>query len=230
MSQIIIVSDDLQVASSLTKLLTKASHQVVCLDNTESVFSHLQTGEAELVLIDDCLTNKETLPFIKLLRKRYSTPILLLINEPESILGLKAIQAGADQCLTQPFSNKALLIYVEALLRRVSLEKKRLSFEHCSEQFSVKISRLPFTETEAELVQYLSQNNGDIISKARLQKEVLKKELSTFDRNLDMHISNIRRKMSNAGLAKSHIKTVHGKGYTFSEQIKNFSIILLCLI
>ncbi|TOK87534.1 winged helix-turn-helix domain-containing protein, partial [Vibrio parahaemolyticus] len=66
---------------------------------------------------------------------------------------------------------------------------------------------LPLTSTEAELLSHLVKNQGVVISKAELQTEVLKKELSPFDRNLDMHISNIRRKLVEAGLSKQHIKT-----------------------
>lgn len=69
----------------------------------------------------------------------------------------------------------------------------------------------------------LSKLNGmqvaRFISKSELQKEVLKKDLCPFDRNLDMHISNIRRKMVKLGLSKQHIKTVRGKGYSFIERV-----------
>ncbi|MDF4360306.1 winged helix-turn-helix domain-containing protein, partial [Vibrio parahaemolyticus] len=66
---------------------------------------------------------------------------------------------------------------------------------------------------------HLVKNQGVVISKAELQTEVLKKELSPFDRNLDMHISNIRRKLVEAGLSKQHIKTFRGKGYSYLESV-----------
>ena len=143
---------------------------------------------------------------------------------------LDKLKAGADQYLNKPYSEQALLVHIEVLLRRVALEKQRAAFDNCSERFSFKISRLPLTDTEVQLVQYLSKNDGDIISKATLQKEVLKRELSAFDRNLDVHISNIRRKMSNAGLSKLHIKTVHGKGYAFTEKVAQMSCVLMCFL
>ena len=170
------------------------------------------------------------LKLVTVIRKSVSTPILLLCElcyQKEAINGL---QAGADLYLCKPFSSQALMVHIQVLLRRVSLEKKRLSFHNCSQLFSSRISRLPLTETETQLMQYLSQRDGDTVSKATLQKAVLKKELSAFDRNLDVHISNIRRKMTQAGLSKSHIKTVHGKGYTFSEQLKQLSVIALCFL
>ena len=78
-----------------------------------------------------------------------------------------------------------------------------------------RISRLPLTGTEKDLLDYLIKNDGIVVSKSDLKIHVLKKELCPFDRNLDMHISNIRRKLVQAGLSKQHIKTVRGKGYSY---------------
>jgi len=173
---------------------------------------------------------KETRELISTICKRFATPILLLSEAEDQANLLDKLKAGADQYLNKPYSEQALLVHIEVLLRRVALEKQRATFDNCTERFSFKISRLPLTETEVQLVQYLSKNDGDIISKATLQKEVLKRELSAFDRNLDVHISNIRRKMCNAGLSKLHIKTVHGKGYAFSEKVAQLSCMLMCFL
>lgn len=87
------------------------------------------------------------------------------------------------------------------------------------QSISGQLNSLPLTGTEAELLCYLVKNQGVVISKAELQTQVLKKELSPFDRNLDMHISNIRRKLVEAGLSKQHIKTFRGKGYSYLEAV-----------
>lgn len=227
MSYIVVVGNDLQSRSSLTHVLNEACHQVTCFSDSETILNHLQQQGADLVLLDNGLTPQKTLKLITIICKRFAIPILLL-NDQVNILD--SLQAGADQYLIKPYSNKALLVHIDVLLRRVALEKQRLILNNCSQQFSFKISCLPLTETEAQLVQYLSKNDGDIISKAILQKEVLKKDLAVFDRNLDVHISNIRRKMCKAGLSKSHIKTVHGKGYSFCEKIAHLSSVLLCFL
>lgn len=179
---------------------------------------------------DNSLVAKEAQELISTICKRFAVPILLLSESEDQANLLDKLKAGADQYLNKPYSEQALLVHIEVLLRRVALEKQRAVFNHCTERFSFKISSLPLTDTEAQLVQYLSKNDGDIISKATLQKKVLKRELSAFDRNLDVHISNIRRKMFNAGLSKLHIKTVHGKGYAFSEKVAQLSCVLMCFL
>ena len=228
MSRIIIVSDSLPSSELLIQELQQVEHQVSYYCDAESVVNALQHQSADLLVLDQHKPPSETPALIKTLCESLSLPILLLAPVDNELDALDCIEAGADQYIIKPFSNKALLIHIDALLRRVSLEKQRLRFKNCTQYLSAKISRLPLTETEMLLTQYLSKNDGAIVSKATLQKEVLKKEISAFDRNLDVHISNIRRKMLNAGLSKLLIKTVHGKGYTFCGNVANLSFALLC--
>jgi len=216
MSHLLIVSNDLDNSSLLTTFLKKSGHQTTYIHETEALFTSLKKQSVDLIVLDNILPEPALLQLITRLHQCFSMPILLLSDQVNALEGLKA---GADQYLTKPFTNIALLVHIDALLRRVILEKQRLAFQHCNEQLSFQISRLSLTDTETQLVQYLSKNDGDIVSKATLQKEVLKKDLSVFDRNLDVHISNIRRKMLNAGLSKMHIKTIHGKGYSFFQNV-----------
>ncbi|MEL0630046.1 response regulator transcription factor [Psychromonas aquatilis] len=221
------ISENQKVAQALET----SSKEISYHNDAESLLANLQQQNVELVILDDqSLPHQDILALIHRIRQKVSTPILLLCEPTAHKIAMDALKSGADLYLYKPFSSDSLMVHIEAVLRRVDLEKKRLSFECCGEQFSSMISRLPLTDTETQLVQYLSQRNGDIVSKASLQKNVLKKELTAFDRNLDVHISNIRRKMSKVGLSKSHIKTVHGKGYTFSERVKHLSVIALCLL
>ncbi|MDF4854643.1 winged helix-turn-helix domain-containing protein, partial [Vibrio parahaemolyticus] len=112
-----------------------------------------------------------------------------------------------------------LLMRIKAILRRVGLERQRQTICNTAQSISDQLTSLPLTSTEADLLSHLVKNQGVVISKAELQTEVLKKELSPFDRNLDMHISNIRRKLVEAGLSKQHIKTFRGKGYSYLESV-----------
>ena len=152
--------------------------------------------------------------------QRFATPILMLtaLNDESSML--EGYQAGADQYVAKPFKVPELLARIKAIFRRVGLEKQRQSYHSDEHGFSESVSGLPFTGTEADLLNYLMRNEGVVISKAQLQIEVLKKELSPFDRNLDMHISNVRRKLVEAGMSKQHIKTVRGRGYSFVASVR----------
>ncbi|MDF4942091.1 response regulator transcription factor, partial [Vibrio parahaemolyticus] len=168
---------------------------------------------------DVMLPNLNGMQVARRICQRFATPILMLtaLNDENSMLD--GYQAGADQYIGKPFNVAELLMRIKAILRRVGLERQRQTMCSTVQTISDQLNSLPLTSTEAELLSYLVKNQGVVISKAELQTEVLKKELSPFDRNLDMHISNIRRKLVEAGLSKQHIKTFRGKGYSYLEAV-----------
>lgn len=219
MSHILVVDDDLQLCELLTEVLQEEGYQVNCVNDGESALNYMQTLPVDLVLLDVMLPHIDGLQVARRICQRFATPILMLTALGGEKSMLEGLQAGADQYLVKPFAVTELFARITSLLRRVALEKQRFTLRDCSAPFSVKFSRLPLTETEKQLMQFLIKRDGETVSKAILQKEVLKKDICAFDRNLDMHISNIRRKMLHAGLSKLHIKTVHGKGYLFSENV-----------
>ena len=220
MSKILVVDDDIKLCQLISEVLTLEGYQVECVHCGESALQYIEKHPVDLVLLDVMLPKLSGLQVARRICQRFATPILMLtaLNDESSMLD--GYQAGADQYVAKPFKVPELLTRIKAIFRRVGLEKQRQSY--CSDQngFSESVSGLPFTGTEADLLNYLMRNEGVVISKAQLQIEVLKKELSPFDRNLDMHISNVRRKLVEAGMSKQHIKTVRGRGYSFVASIQ----------
>ena len=167
------------------------------------------------------LPNLDGMQVARRICQRFATPILMLTALGDEATMLDGLQAGADHFITKPFKVPELLTRISAILRRVGLERQRHTIRSGEEKMAAEMSRLPLTSTESELLEYLIKHDGIVVSKAELQKQVLKKELSPFDRNLDMHISNIRRKIVLAGMSKLHIKTVRGRGYSYSESVNH---------
>ncbi|OLQ81442.1 DNA-binding response regulator [Photobacterium proteolyticum] len=219
MSQILVVDDDIQLCELLKEVLTEEGYDVHCEHCGENALAYMQSNAVDLVLLDVMLPNIDGLQVARRVCQRFATPIMMLTALGDEPSMLEGLQAGADQYLAKPFRVPELLARITVILRRVGLERQRQSINHCQTDLSQQISRLPLTGTESELIEYLISQHGVVVSKAELQKEVLKKELSPFDRNLDMHISNIRRKMVQSGLSKQHIKTVRGRGYSFLESV-----------
>lgn len=217
MSQILVVDDDVQLCELLEEVLIEEGYDVHCEHCGETALTYMQNNAVDLVLLDVMLPNIDGLQVARRICQRFATPILMLTALGDEPSMLEGLQAGADHYLAKPFRVPELLARITVILRRVGLERQRQSMSHCQSGLIHHISRLPLTGTESELLEYLIKHNGVVVSKAELQKEVIKKELSPFDRNLDMHISNIRRKMVQSGLSKQHIKTVRGRGYSFLE-------------
>ncbi|ENK2086110.1 response regulator transcription factor [Vibrio alginolyticus] len=219
MSRVLIVDDDVPLCELLEAVLQEEGYIVSSVHCGESALQYMEKTPVDLVLLDVMLPNLNGMQVARRICQRFATPILMLtaLNDENSMLD--GYQAGADQYIGKPFNVAELLMRIKAILRRVGLERQRQTMCSTVQTISDQLNSLPLTSTEAELLSYLVKNQGVVISKAKLQTEVLKKELSPFDRNLDMHISNIRRKLVEAGLSKQHIKTFRGKGYSYLEAV-----------
>ncbi|MDW2113058.1 response regulator transcription factor [Vibrio sp. 1731] len=219
MSRVLIVDDDVPLCELLEAVLQEEGYIVSSVHCGESALQYMEKTPVDLVLLDVMLPNLNGMQVARRICQRFATPILMLtaLNDENSML--EGYQAGADQYIGKPFNVAELLMRIKAILRRVGLERQRQTMCSTVQTISDQLNSLPLTSTEAELLSYLVKNQGVVISKAELQTEVLKKELSPFDRNLDMHISNIRRKLVEAGLSKQHIKTFRGKGYSYLEAV-----------
>ncbi|WP_050909158.1 response regulator transcription factor [Vibrio campbellii] len=221
MSRVLIVDDDVPLCELLETVLQEEGYTVSSVHCGESALQYMEKTPVDLVLLDVMLPNLNGMQVARRICQRFATPILMLtaLNDENSMLD--GYQAGADQYIGKPFNVAELLMRIKAILRRVGLERQRQAMCNTVQSISGQLNSLPLTGTEAELLCYLVKNQGVVISKAELQTQVLKKELSPFDRNLDMHISNIRRKLVEAGLSKQHIKTFRGKGYSYLEAVTN---------
>ncbi|KLV04181.1 chemotaxis protein CheY [Photobacterium aquae] len=217
MSKILVVDDDQLLCELLEEVLVDEGYDVCCVHCGDSALRYLEERGVDLVLLDVMLPTIDGMQVARRICQRFAIPIMMLTALADESSLLDGLDAGADHYLAKPFHVPELLARIKAMLRRVGLEKQRIHMAPSATPIYAELDRVPLTGTEKELLEYLVSHNGIVVSKAELQKEVLKKELSPFDRNLDMHISNIRRKMVMSGLSKKHIKTVRGLGYSFLE-------------
>lgn len=220
MSRILVVDDDIELCALLVDVLSAEGYQVDSVHCGESALQYIEKKPVDLVLLDVMLPKLNGMQVAKRVCQRFATPILMLTALNDEASMLDGYQAGADQYIAKPFKVPELLTRIKAIFRRVGLEKQRQTACQVTNGFAEQLSGVPLTGTESDLLNYLMRNDGVVVSKAELQIEVLKKELSPFDRNLDMHISNVRRKLVEAGLSKQHIKTVRGKGYSFVDSVR----------
>ncbi|NAZ93704.1 response regulator transcription factor [Vibrio toranzoniae] len=217
MSRVLVVDDDIQLCELLGEVLENEGYHVDTVHCGESALEFIQSHPVDLVLLDVMLPNLSGIQVARRICQRFATPILMLTALNDDASMLDGYQAGADQYIAKPFNVPELLTRIKVILRRVGFERQRQSLASSDRGLCEQFSRLPLTGTEKDLLDYLIKHDGIVVSKSDLQIHVLKKELCPFDRNLDMHISNIRRKLVQAGLSKQHIKTVRGKGYSYLE-------------
>ena len=219
MSRILVVDDDVQLCELLSEVLETEGYHVDTVHCGESALEFIQQNPVDLVLLDVMLPKLNGLQVARRICQRFATPILMLTALNDEASMLDGYDAGADQYIAKPFNVPELLTRIKVILRRVGFERQRQSVAKANEGLCEQLARIPLTGTEKDLLDYLIKHDGIVVSKSDLQVHVLKRELCPFDRNLDMHISNIRRKLVQAGMSKQHIKTVRGKGYSYLESV-----------
>ncbi|MDH0301132.1 MULTISPECIES: response regulator transcription factor [unclassified Pseudomonas] len=177
----------------------------------------------DLVLMDILLPGLNGLDALARLRRHSATPVILM-----SALGAEAdricgFERGADDYLPKPFSFAELRVRIEAILRRVAFERRALApsqvesgqlhFDEQATDVSLAGAWAGLTPSEYRLLDTLHRSPDEVMSKPFLYQQVLQRGYSRHDRSLDMHVSQIRRKLKAIGYHERQIRTVWGKGY-----------------
>jgi len=209
----------------LTTLLAKDGFSVVAEFDGGSGLSAAINQSFDVVILDIMLPVKDGLEVLRELRAEKTTPVLMLTAKGDELDRIIGFELGADDYLPKPFNPRELIARIKALIRRVKLDTQEKSgakniqygnilVEPQRREASLNGETLELTAAEFNILYELMNRPGEVISKADLTEQALGRKLSLYDRAIDMHLSNLRKKM---GLehAGSMIKTVRGIGYLF---------------
>ncbi|AHK19310.1 transcriptional regulator [Yersinia similis] len=226
MHKILLVDDDRELTSLLKELLEMEGFNVVVAYDGEQALSQLDSS-IDLLLLDIMMPRKNGIETLKELRQHHQTPVIMLTargSELDRVLGL---ELGADDYLAKPFNDRELVARIRAILRRSNwseqqqnaeqgaptLEVDYLQLNPGRQEASFEGQPLELTGTEFTLLYLLAQHLGQVVSREHLSQEVLGKRLTPFDRAIDMHISNLRRKLPDRKDGLPWFKTLRGRGY-----------------
>lgn len=224
MSKLLLVDDDVELTELLSSLLTLEGFDVQTANNGLEALQKLDESH-ELVLLDVMMPKLNGLDTLKEIRKVSNVPVMMLTARGEDIDRVLGLELGADDYLPKPFNDRELVARIQAILRRsvspsnnVDNTKEILSFENVTLYLTRQTAmydekNLNLTDYEFKILHRLIESKGDIVTREELSLEVLGKTLSPFDRSLDMHISNLRRKLPERESKLSWFKTLRGKGY-----------------
>ncbi len=219
MNKILLVDDDAELSTMLSQILTKEGYQLTLAADGEIGLARALSGSYDLILLDVMLPGIDGFQLLQRLRQQSrSTPVLMLTargNDDDRVAGL---ELGADDYLPKPFYPKELVARVKALLRRTPNTTVRqdsiayAGFNVDPRQNEVRCDNAPLelTPTEFDILRTLVQGAGQVVSKDQLSVAALGRQLAPFDRSLDVHISNIRKKIQHNS---ERIQTVRGRGY-----------------
>ncbi|WP_219097159.1 response regulator transcription factor [Pseudomonas sp. UMAB-40] len=225
--RILSIEDDLVLGAYVHEHLGRCGFQVTWCQNGQEGLDIARQQPFDVVLMDILLPGLNGLNVLTQLRQSHSTPVVLMSALGAEADRISGFRLGADDYLPKPFSMAELRVRIEAILRRVALDRRPEPAVAASTvdslRFDDELSEVFYgehaaglTRSEYRLLDTLNRNGDEVLSKAFLYQHVLQRGFAAHDRSLDMHISQIRRKLKGIGYTEREVRTVWGKGYVLS--------------
>lgn len=224
---ILIVDDDVELSNMLSHLLNEDGFGFKCVSNGMTGLELAISGEYDAVILDVMMPKMDGFTVLRTIRKTSNIPVIMLTAKGDEIDRIVGLEIGADDYLPKPFSSRELVARLRSLLRRSQNEfagttmssgvVSQGELELCTQTRKVFLKReeVNLTSTEYSLLHLLIKQVGQMVSKEVLSKIVLDRVLKRYDRSIDMHMSNLRKKIMKYRSNVS-IVTVRGRGYQLS--------------
>ena len=227
MNKILIVDDDQELSSMLADYLGAEGLQVSQATDGAQGVDALLKGEADLVVMDIMMPVMDGLEALREIRRHSSVPVIMLTAKGDDVDRIIGLEIGADDYLSKPFNPRELLARIKAVLRRTDTSSTKpaitidtLNIDSASRAATINRSKLELTSTEFNLLYLLAENAGLPITKKLLSEKALGRKLKPYERSIDMHMSNLRRKLA-AHDAEHLLTTIRGLGYQLTPQRKS---------
>lgn len=225
MLQILVVDDDTELCELVAEYLEPDGYKVEAVHDGETGLTRALSGEHVLAVLDYMLPGINGFELLKQIRSKSRLPVVMLTARGDAISRIVGLQIGADDYLPKPFDPLELLARINAVLRRALPDKPDqaellvigdIEMDHRTR--SVKRNREPveLTLVEYALLEKLINAAGRIATREELVKDVLHRTLSPFDRSIDTHVANLRRKLGHQVNGVERIKTVRSVGYIYA--------------
>lgn len=228
---IAIVDDEEKIREIVKSYLINEGFQVVeAADGDQAVKLVQQNPDIHLVLLDIMMPNKDGYQVLREIRSfRKKIPVILLTAKSDEIDKLLGLELGADDYITKPFSMRELAARIRAVFRRISLESEDKEEEQIlnrgdimidSANYEVIVNETPvsLTPTEFKILVTLAKKPGRVFSRLQLIQIVMGDAYINYERSIDTHVSNLRKKIEKDHANPKYIHTVYGIGYRFGEK------------
>ena len=226
MKTILVVDDEPKIVQLARDYLEHAGFTVASASDGREALASFRAKAPDLIVLDLGLPLLDGLDVARAIRKTSNVPIVMLTGRGDEADRVAGLELGADDYVTKPFSPKELVARVRAVLRRaevaatptdivragdVTLDIPRMSVR-------VKAKVIELTPTEFQLLATLARAPGRVFTRAQLLDAVHGVAFESYERAIDAHVKNIRRKLEPDSREPRYLLTVHGIGYRFAEQ------------
>ena len=229
LEKILIVDDDAELCEMLSEYLRKESFEVDTEQHGTRGLEKAQVGSYDLIVLDVMLPGMNGFDLLRELRTSSDVPVLLLTARGDEMDRIVGLEIGADDYLSKPFNARELLARIRAIGRRNVREQRAggspkqpvvvgdVELDPGSRSIMLGGKTLDATTVEFNLLEMLLRSAGSVVSRDDIASEVLGRELSPFDRSIDTHVSNLRKKLGHEVNGVERIKTVRGVGYIYAK-------------
>lgn len=228
MRSILVVDDEPKIVAIARDYLEHAGFAVLTARDGKTALATFRASRPDLVILDLGLPEMDGLDVTRALRKDSNVPIIMLTARGEETDKVVGLELGADDYVTKPFSPKELVARVRSVLRRWDAASANVGAEMVRvggvvldvPRMSVRIGEqsVDMTSTEFQLLATLARQPGRIFTRAQLLDAVRGIAFESYERAIDAHVKNIRRKIEPDPHAPRYILTVYGVGYKFSDK------------
>ncbi len=224
MNRVLLIDDDVELCQMLVEYLVPEGFAVdTAHDGLEGVRCALR-GAHDVVVLDIMLPKLNGIDALQRIRRDSHTPVLMLTAKGDDVDRIIGLELGADDYLAKPCNPRELVARLRAILRRTVPTQAADGGVHRAGALVLSVSErsahwqgelLDLTSTEFNLLEVLVSAAGHIVSKAQLSERAMGRPLTRYDRSIDMHLSNLRRKLGQLDDGRSPIQTVRGLGYQY---------------
>ena len=223
---ILIVEDEMKIASLVRDYLEHAGFEVTVTGDGDAALAAARGHRPDLVVLDLGLPRRDGLDVARELRRTSSVPIVMLTARGEESDRIVGLELGADDYVVKPFSPKELVARVRAVLRRTDpatgekaehLRVASLEVDLAKMRVTVDGKAVDLTPTEFELLTTLVREPGRVFTRGQLLDAIHGVAIESYERAIDAHVKNVRKKLEPEPGKPRYVLTVHGVGYRFAD-------------
>jgi len=220
---ILIVEDEEKIASLLSDYLKAAGFRTSTQSNGDRVIAQIKKDPSDLILLDIMLPGKNGMELCREIRQFSDIPIIMITARVEEIDRLLGLELGADDYICKPFSPREVVARVKAIFRRLHAEPRShnlvvgpISLDDKTHQVMIDQQELDLTPNEFGLLKVMMNQPNRVFARSELINRVQGYDFEGYDRTIDTHIKNLRKKIAQKLPGREIISTVYGVGYKFS--------------
>lgn len=222
--RILLIDDDKEYAQSLSRLLGMEGFSVECEHTAESGYRAAMSGQYDMLLLDVMLPDGDGRSLLRRIRLSNRVPVIMLTARGDEADRIGGLEGGADDYLPKPFNPRELIARMRSVLRRQALplpprtlQLGDLEIHTGTRSILQQGQEVALTGAEFDILLLLISSAGEVVSRDDIAQQALGRNIAPFDRSVDNHVSNLRKKLGAQYNGIERIRSVRGNGYIYAN-------------